>query len=194
MKIGRPVEFDRIAALEKSMVLFWRNGYEATSLTDLIQEMGIGRQSLYNTFGDKHSLFVEAVEHYISQNSQQLIDVLQAPGSPVGNIRRVLEQIVDFAVEGKCRGCLVTNSIVERAPRDEKVGEIVRSMICRLETALRDALERAVELGEIPTDSDTKALASFLNTTVHGMVVLGKASAKREDLEGVVKVALSTLR
>ena len=68
MTIGRPTEFDRQVALEKSMDLFWRNGYEATSLTDLLREMGIGRQSLYNTFGDKHSLFVEALRVHIDFN------------------------------------------------------------------------------------------------------------------------------
>jgi len=64
MKTGRPTEFDRNTALERAMVLFWRQGYEATSLSDLLGEMGIGRQSLYNAFGDKQALFIEAARHY----------------------------------------------------------------------------------------------------------------------------------
>ena len=194
MAIGRPTEFDRQAALEKSIDLFWKNGYEATSLTALIREMGIGRQSLYNTFGDKHSLFVEAVEHYISQNGQHLLGQLEAPGSPLSNIRKTLEQIVEFVTGGDCRGCLVTNSIVELAPHDEEVGKIVQSMVNRLEKALRVALDRAVDAGEISANADTRALARFFNNTVHGLVVLGKTSASKAALKDVVKIALTTLK
>ena len=194
MNIGRPTEFDRQEALEKSMQLFWKHGYEATSLAALIEEMGIGRQSLYNTFGDKHSLFIEATRHYIDSNGQHLLSALQAPGSPVGNIRKALEQVVEFLAGGECRGCLVTNSIVELAPHDEEVGKLVQSMIDRVEKAFKAALDLGVDEGEISADTDTRALARFLNSTVHGLVVMGKASASRAVLKDVVRVALSTLR
>jgi len=194
MAIGRPTEFDRQAALEKSIELFWKNGYEATSLSELIQEMGIGRQSLYNTFGDKHSLFVEAVEHYIRSNGQHILSVLQADGSPVGNIRQLLEQMVEFVVDGNCRGCLVTNSIVELAPHDEEVQKIVQSMVKRVEKTLQATLDRAVEAGEISQQTDTRAMARFFNSTVHGLVVLGKSSASKGVLKDVVRVALTTLK
>ncbi|WP_298859810.1 TetR/AcrR family transcriptional regulator [uncultured Gimesia sp.] len=193
MTIGRPTEFDRQEALEKAMDLFWRNGYEATGLTDLTTEMGIGRQSLYNAFGDKHSLFVEAMKHYASQNSQPLIDMLRAPGSGVENIRQTLEAVVSFMTKGECRGCLLTNSIVELAPHDEEVAEIVRSALNRLEKEFKDAVDRAVESGEISADTDTRAMARFLNNTLHGMVVMGKASASKAALKDVVKIALSKM-
>ncbi len=193
MTIGRPTEFDRQDVLEKAMGLFWRNGYEATGLTDLTNEMGIGRQSLYNAFGDKHSLFVEAIKHYASRNSQPLIGILQAPGSGVSNIRKALEAVVSFATNGDCCGCLVTNSIVELAPHDEEVAEVVRSALNRVEKAFKDAVDRAVESGEISANTDTRAVARFLNNTLHGMVVLGKASASKTVLRDVVKIALSKL-
>jgi len=193
MTIGRPTEFDRQDALEKAMGLFWRNGYEATGLTDLTNEMGIGRQSLYNAFGDKHSLFVEAIKHYVSRNSQPLIGILQAPGSGVSNIGKALEAVVSIATSGDCCGCLVTNSIVELAPHDEEVAEVVRSALNRMEKAFKNAVDRDVESGEIPANTDTRAVARFLNTTLHGMVVLGKASASKTVLRDVVKIALSKL-
>jgi TetR/AcrR family transcriptional repressor of nem operon len=193
MNIGRPAEFDRQEALEKSMGLFWKNGYEATSLAELIEEMGIGRQSLYNTFGDKHSLFIEAAKYYIDSSGQQLLNVLQSPGSPVGNIRKTLELGVNNLLSGECRGCLVTNSIVELAPHDDEVREIVRAMVQRAENAIKATLDRAVEEGEISTDKDTRAIARFLNNTMHGLVVMAKASVSRAALKDVVKVALSTL-
>lgn len=193
MTLGRPAEFDRLHALEKAMGLFWRNGYEATGLTDLTSEMGIGRQSLYNAFGDKHSLFVEAIKHYASRNSQPLVDILQAPGSGVTNIRKALDAVIVSATNADCCGCLVTNSIVELAPHDDEVAAIVRSALHRVEKAFRAAVDRAVESGEIPASTDTRAVARFLNSTLHGMVVLGKASASKAVLKDVAKVALSKL-
>jgi phosphoadenylyl-sulfate reductase (thioredoxin) len=135
--------------------------------------MGIGRQSLYNAFGDKHSLFVEAMKHYASRNSQPLIDILRAPGSGVNNIRQALEAIVALMTSGNCCGCLVTNSIVELAPHDEEVAEVVRSALTRVEKAFKDAVDRAVASGEISADTDARAMARFLNNTLHGMVVMG---------------------
>jgi len=176
------------------MDLFWRNGYEATSLAALIKEMGIGRQSLYNTFGDKHSLFIEATKHYLNSNGQQFLSTLQTPGSPIRNIRRALDQIVEMFVCGECRGCLLTNSIVELAPHDVEVRRIVQSMVHRVEKALKATLDRAVEASEISADSNTRAIARFLNSTVHGLVVMGKASASQTELKDVVRVALSILR
>lgn len=176
------------------MELFWRNGYEGTSLAELIEAMGIGRQSLYNTFGDKHSLFIEAAKHYINSNGQHLVNALQAPGSPIGNIRTALEQVVELVSGGgECRGCLVTNSIVELAPHDVEVRKVVQSMVNRVEKAIKVTLDRAVDEGEISADVDTRAIARFLNTTVHGLVVMGKASTSRAALKDVVKIALTTL-
>ncbi len=193
MTIGRPTEFNRQEALEKSMALFWKKGYEATSMADLIQEMGIGRQSLYNTFGDKHALFVEAAKHYIANNGRHFVDGLSEPGSPVENIRNVLEQVVDFLIGGKCRGCLITNSIVELAPHDQEVAKMVRSMIQRVEKAFKSTLDQAVAESELAAETDTRAVARFLNSTVHGLVVMGKASASRAALNDVVKIAMTTL-
>jgi TetR/AcrR family transcriptional repressor of nem operon len=194
MSVGRPTEFDRQEALEKSMELFWRNGYEATSLAELTEEMGIGRQSLYNTFGDKHSLFIEAAEHYINCNGQHLIDAFGASGSPLENVRKALEQTVDFLASGECRGCLLTNSIVELAPRDDEVRELVHGMVNRIEKTIKSTLDRAVGEGELAPHSDTRAIARFLNSTVHGLVVMNKASASRAALNDVVKIALTTLK
>lgn len=193
MMIGRPTEFDRQEALEKAMGLFWRNGYEATGLTDLTNEMGIGRQSLYNAFGDKHSLFVEAMKHYTCRNSQPLIDILRAPGSGVDNIRQVFEGAVSHLTSGDCCGCLLTNSIIELAPHDDEVAEFVRSALNRVERALKDAVDLAVAAGEIPADTDSRAMARFLNSSLHGMVVLGKAAATKSALRDVVKITLSKL-
>lgn len=194
MTIGRPVEFDRQEALETSMRLFWENGYEATSLADLLQAMGIGRQSLYNTFGDKRSLFIEAVRHYIDSNGQHLLSGLQAPGSPVANIRMTLGRVVENLAGDECKGCFVTNSIIELAPHDQEVSRLAQLMLKRTEKAFKASIDRAVEACELPGDTDARATARFLNSTVHGLVVMGKASASRSVLQDIVRIALTTLK
>ena len=105
-----------------------------------------------------------------------------------------MEQTVDFLTSGECRGCLVTNSIVELAPHDDEVRELVHGMVNRVEKALKSTLDRAVAEGELSPTSDTRAIARFLNSTVHGLVVMHKASASRAALKDVVKIALTTLK
>lgn len=193
MNLGRPTEFDRQQVVEKAMGLFWRKGYEATGLTELTKEMGIGRQSLYNAFGDKHGLFVEAIKHYSTQNTRPLIEMLTAPGSGVGNIRKALEAVIEYATRKDCCGCLLTNSIVELAPHDEEVAAALRTALGRMEDAFKIAVEKAIECGEISADTNSKAVARFLNNTLQGMVVLGKASTSKTSLRDVVKIALAKI-
>lgn len=139
-------------------------------------------------------MFIESTKHYLNSSGQQFLNTLQAPGAPIGNICRALNQIVEICVCRECRGCLLTNSIVELAPHDKEVRRIVQSMVHRVEKTLNAMLDRAVQAGEISPESNTRAIARILNSTVHGLVVMGKASASRAELKDVVRVALSTLR
>ena len=192
--IGRPREFDREEALEKAMELFWTRGYDATGLRDLLDHMGIGRQSLYDTFGDKHSLFIEAVKHYNRRVTQRLVDQLSGNGSPLGRVRNAVTSIGKWVTDGQCRGCLLTNTLVESAPHDQEIADAAKSILTRLETAFRQALEQAVEEGELPPDANVRALARYLTSTTQGLVVMGKASASRAVVKDIVNVALSVLR
>lgn len=191
--IGRPREFDRDQALDKAMDLFWTQGYEATGMKDLLQHMGIGRQSLYDTFGDKRSLFLEAVEHYNRYVTQIIVDQLEAEGSPLENIRKMLNGCAKQVSDGNCRGCLLTNTLVELAPHDNEVADASRRVLSRIETAFRRALERASADGELPASADIRALARFFTSTMQGIVVFGKASVSRAAVKDVVKTALSVL-
>ena len=89
-KAGRPRSFDRDAALETAMQLFWSKGFENTSKRDLMEATGVASQSLYNAFGDKHELFMESIRHYAETRMALLADVLNAPGSPLENVRNVV--------------------------------------------------------------------------------------------------------
>ncbi len=193
MTVGRPKEFDRDAALKKAMELFWSQGYEATGLRDLLDHMGIGRQSLYDTFGDKHSLFIAAVKHYDQCVTEGIIDQLLAAGSPLQNVRKTLAAIANSVTDSKCRGCLLTNTLVEVAPHDPEVAAATKSVLSRIEAAFRRALQQAVKEGELPKDANVRALARYFTSTIQGLVVMGKASVSRAAVKDIVNVALSVL-
>jgi TetR/AcrR family transcriptional repressor of nem operon len=191
--VGRPRQFDRDEALEKAMQLFWSRGYQATGLRDLLDHMGIGRQSLYDTFGDKHCLFIEAVEHYNRRIEQGLVAQLNDTGSPLERIRKTIRSIACSVTDSNCRGCLLTNTLVESAPHDPEIAAAAKSMLTRMEGAFRRVLKQAVDIGELPNDANVRGLARFLTSTIQGLVVMGKASVSRAVVADIVNVALSVL-
>ena len=193
MVIGRPKEFDREAALEKAMELFWIRGYEATGLRDLLQVMGIGRQSLYDTFGDKHSLFLEAVGHYRQRVIRELLQCLETSDSPLAGIQATLNCVAESASDGKCRGCFLTNTLVELAPHDDQIAGAVGAILLGIERGFRDAVKRAMLAGELPAGADERSLSRFLTSTLQGLTVMGRAGASRATLRDIVRVAMSVL-
>ncbi len=125
--VGRPKQFERSEALTSALEVFWTKGYEATSVQDLVDAMGVNRGSLYDTFGDKHALFVEAVEHYLNDSTSKLIEILSAGRSPLAGIQDFFNRVVNnLTSDNGCRGCLITNAAVELAPHDEEVADVVR--------------------------------------------------------------------
>ena len=191
--VGRPKEFDRDEALEKAMELFWIRGYEATGMRELLQHMGIGRQSLYDTFGDKRSLFIEAVQHYNRCVTQGIVDQLSGDGTPLERVRRAVRSIGRAVTDGRCRGCLLTNTLIESAPHDPEIAKAASIILDRLESTFRSVLKQAVEEGELPNDANVRALARYLTSTIQGLVVMGKASVSRAVVKDIVNVALSVL-
>src|SRR3954453_23402261 len=114
--MARTKEFDREAALELALNLFWKQGYEATSIGQLVDATGVQRQSLYDTFTDKHGLYVAALDLYAQRISASLRETLSGRGSPLTRLRRVFRSV---ASEGK--GCMLVNSAVERGLADQAV-------------------------------------------------------------------------
>src|SRR5436190_20338951 len=117
-RMARQKEFDRDEVLHKAMEVFWTRGYQRASIQDLVQHMGVNRQSIYDTFGDKHSLFLEALDHYREIQSRKVFEVLERPGSMKRNVRQLFEEAVarSLSPEGR-RGCFVGNSMSELAGR-----------------------------------------------------------------------------
>src|SRR6204780_3513984 len=109
--MARPREFDRNAAVQRAMSVFWRKGYAATSTDDLMRAMDIGRQSMYDTFGDKRALFLKALEVYVTESVRSTSVELQTPGSPLASIRRALVHFAERRDLSSTDGCMGMNAI-----------------------------------------------------------------------------------
>ena len=188
----RTKEFGTEEALDAAVQLFWRKGYAATSLRDLLDGMGIGRGSFYDTFGDKHALFLASLDRFRELRTSWIDEVLENSG--LGGIEEVFRRTVDGLVGFEPRrGCLLANTAVELGPHDAQVAEKVSDYVRHTEAVFERALIRAQEAGEIPADRDPRAIACFLVNTLHGLRVLARAGTDRAVLEDAVRVALDGL-
>jgi len=191
--VARPKAFDRDKALLAAMQVFWVKGYEATSLEDLLAAMAIGRQSLYDTFGDKRALFMEALARYRDLVDAYLRGCLADAPTVKAAFRRLFMQVVDEPQAHQRRGCLLVNSAVELAPHHPAAAKLVVAYQRATERLFRRGLELARERGELPADRDTRALARYLVSALQGLRVMAKADPNRAALRDVVGVALGVL-
>ena len=195
IEVARTKEFEPDRALDSAMDLFWCQGYEATSVHDLLAEMGIGRGSMYDTFGDKHTLFLAALDRFEETRASRADEILASSASAVEGIRRLFETTIEGLVSYEPRrGCLLANTAVELAPHDEEVAGRISRYVRRTEDAFERALVRGRAAGEVPANKDPKALARFLVSTLHGVRVLARAGVDRAVLDDSVRTALEVLR
>jgi TetR/AcrR family transcriptional repressor of nem operon len=193
--VARTKEFEPEKALTMAMDLFWRRGYEATSVHDLLEEMGIGRGSMYDTFGDKRALFLAALDRFEETRVSRADEILEGSASAVEGIRRLFETTIEGLVSYEPRrGCLLANTAVELAPHDEQIARRISCYVRRTEEAFERTLVRGRATGEIPADKDPKALARFLVSILHGVRVLARAGVDRAVLDDSVRTALEALR
>ncbi|WP_030565970.1 TetR/AcrR family transcriptional regulator [Streptomyces aureocirculatus] len=193
--MARTKEFDPDAALVAALELFWSRGYEATSMADLVERLGIGRASVYATFGNKRALYLKAMDRYTELNDPLLVDELSRPGPALPGVRALL---LRFAAESsapgsRLAGCFVTNTAAELAPHDPAADRRVELHWEQLETLLHAALTRARAQGEIPEGRDPRALARMLLVLLQGMRVVGKVSGGEARVREAADQALSLL-
>jgi TetR/AcrR family transcriptional repressor of nem operon len=173
--VGRTKDFDPDAALVAAMELFWRKGYEATSVQDLVDHLGVARASLYNTFGSKHDLYLRALDHYTAQGADGTLSWLTEPGPVLPALRAGFRALAEgYALAAGRNGCLVTNTTVELVPADALCTQRVTVAYDQMERDLTIALLRASAQGELAPDADPRALARFLVTFLQGVKVLAK--------------------
>jgi TetR/AcrR family transcriptional repressor of nem operon len=189
--MARSKEFDPERALAKAMSVFWRSGYEGTSLEALLREMGIAKQSLYDTFGDKRSLYLKALTYYRDQTNGEMQRLIDETPSVKDGFAKLLYGLAAETREQHERGCLLLSANLQRDPKDAVVRDFLRDNQAKVEAIFVQALRRAQQQGELSPREDAAALASFFVVTIQGMRAMARLKSDRTALEQVVKVALS---
>jgi TetR/AcrR family transcriptional regulator, transcriptional repressor for nem operon len=192
--MARRREFDEVTALEAAVECFWHRGYEATSVRDLAAKMGLSAPSLYNAYGDKHALFVQALEHYLDHSARALIKQLESSLPPKQAIRRFIEEIIERSVNDReRRGCFLINSALEVAPHDRELGAFIADRLAEIEGFFYRSIKMAQADGAISRDRVAKDLARLLLGVFLGIRVLARSKPERALLQGVARPALALL-
>lgn len=173
------------------MLVFWRHGYEATTLNDLTAAMGINPPSLYAAFGDKRRLFLEAVERYQRGPAACLNRALGEEPTAYGAIARLLrEAALELTRPGRPAGCMVVSAATNCSPGSAEVQRDLARRRAENVAALQGRLERAVAEGELPRDVDVQALATFYATVFQGMTIQARDGAGPDRLMAVAETAM----
>ena len=192
--MARPSEFDRDDVLHRAMEVFWCQGFEATGMPDLVEAMGIGRQSLYNAFESKRGLFLEALGVYQAERAKSLQKMLAAAPSPLSGIETLLTSIAMATGLARTRGCMAVNTAAEIGLSDDDVAAILKRGAQQSRTELAAAVSQAKVLGELPAELDEQAAADFVLTVIRGLRVSAKAGATVAETCNVARMALVALR
>ncbi|MBB2201983.1 TetR/AcrR family transcriptional regulator [Gluconacetobacter tumulisoli] len=192
--MARPREFDEAAALDAAIECFWTRGYEATSVRDLAERMGITGASLYNAFGDKHALFRRALDRYSERGTTARIARLEGQVPPRQAIETVLRDIIEESLRDTARkGCLVINSALEVAPHEPDCRQAVADRLGRIEAFFCRAVAAGQADGTITPVLPPEDVARNLLAVLLGIRVMARVQPERELFEGMLRSALTLL-
>lgn len=190
MALGRPRAFDMNAALDAAVEVFWRHGYEGSSIAILSEAMGINAPSLYAAFGNKDALFRSAVQRYDDKYGELFRSALEEPTA-----RRVFERLIEAAIVQATRprhpdGCLLVQGALASGPEAQPARAVLRQYRQAAETAIRDRFARAAREGDLPEPLNPRQLARFVWTVSQGVAVQAAGGATRSELEAVCEMAI----
>jgi TetR/AcrR family transcriptional repressor of nem operon len=186
--------FDENEVLTKAMNLFWKQGYAATSVQDLVSHLGINRASLYDTFGDKEQLFRKSFELYRKTNIEGLKQFLGGHKDIREGFTKLFDNAIQEAITDKDRkGCFVVNTTTELVPNDESIAEVLQSNKHEFENIFLEYLKKGEDAGQIKTDQNLESIAALFYTLYNGLRVVSKVQPDKKSLSQSVKVALSVL-
>ena len=188
--MGRPRKFDIDEALDRAVLVFWRLGYERTTLSELCEAMNINRPSLYAAFGTKEQLFHRALDRYANGPNASEAQALALPTA-----REVADALLHGAVERQTgvdtpHGCLAVLGATTHPDTESPVARALIDARAAGEDAVRERFTRAKQDGDLPADVDPAELAAYIRTVIYGMTVKAAGGATREELERVVQLAM----
>ena len=189
-KTGRPLSFDRDAALKRAMLAFWRHGYETTSITDLTAAMGISTPSLYSAFGDKRRLFLEAMQLYAGDRGATAKAIDGAPTAHDAARDMLAGAVVGYTGETTPQGCLLASATASGSAASSDVQRAVADIRQFVIERLRSRIECDVSAGVLPRTTDAPALAGLVMTIMQGLSVLARDGMGRSSLQAIATTAL----
>jgi len=192
--MARTKDFNEDEVLAKAVTLFWHKGYNGTSMQDLVDGLGISRSSLYDTYGDKHALFVKALESYKASSSGELCNIISNTVSAKEAVKKLFEFTTRALIsDQQHKGCFMVNTEVEVAPHDAEVANIICQNEQLVEDSFFKAIKKGQDSGEINNDKDARALARFIFNTVKGLRVSAKSTTDESFFDDVTRTAMSVL-
>jgi AcrR family transcriptional regulator len=189
-KTGRPLSFDRETALREAMLVFWRHGYEATSLSDLTAAMQVTPPSIYTAFGDKKRLFLEAVSLYLSGPVTSETIIAEANSSRDAAASLLQASAIGFTGADTPRGCLLASSAISCSAAAADVQRELADIRKAIEARLRHRINADIKAGTLPPATDAAALAGHVMAVIQGMSTLARDGAARAKLVGIAAMAM----
>jgi TetR/AcrR family transcriptional repressor of nem operon len=191
--MARPREFEPNEALNQAMYVFWRKGYEDTSMADLVETTGVSRYGFYNEFGDKHDLFLKCIDHYTETAINMILAPMERPTASLPEIRGYFNQLLqDVSGNQPPMGCLIGNASVSSLEWDTAVSSRINHHFTRMRAAFLNALQNAAQQGELDNRQDVEALADYLVGVANGYLA-GVRSMTPEAVRQYIQISLAQL-
>lgn len=193
--MARTKVFDEDEVLNKAMDLFWEKGYNGTSAQDLVDQLGISRSSLYDTYGDKYQLFKEALLQYRKRLAGGMIEMIDQSTDAEKTMKDIFQYVVSSSLQKKLsKGCFMVNSAIELAPHNSEVANIINANNEDIENAFFRLIKKGQEAGQFSKDQTARALARFVFNSISGLRVASKSTTDKKLFDDVVKVTLAALK
>ncbi|MGB4661251.1 MAG: TetR/AcrR family transcriptional regulator [Mobilitalea sp.] len=190
--MGRSKEFEENTVLQRAMEVFWQQGYEKTSMSDLVEKMGIHRKSLYDTFGDKHSLYLKAMDRYEEYSTAELKSETFRAKTAYQAIQYIFDHIIEGNEDKHC-GCLFVNAATEMGPWDQEVLKKAEEAFSQTENFIAEIIKKGQENGEFSCRFDDEVLGEVLHNSLLGLRVLVKTSASKEKMHNIANFFLDLI-
>lgn len=192
--MSRPAEFDRPEVLQSAMLVFWQQGYNATSVKDLTDRTGLNPGSLYGAFKSKRELFLEALDVYFGQIQAFVVRSLHSDEPPLARIRGFFYQLLrECSLDREAKGCLLVNTLLEIPADDATINQRVTKMFRYVEKEFRRVLEEARANGDLAPGKDPEALSRLLVAGIYGLRVYNQTRPSKKALKEIVDTLLSVL-
>ncbi len=193
--VGRPREFDTEKVLDDAMRAFWAKGYEATSLADLMDATGLHKGSLYQAFGDKHALFIQSLNRYLEGMRHEKTRLLREAPTPLEGVQAVVHGMLDRA-DDDCacpKGCMAINALVELAPHDSAVQEIMANHIRVMRSSMEQTVAAAQAQGQMSGNLSPEVVTALLMTFMAGLATNLKGAMTKAEAHRLIDLQLQAL-